>query len=555
MTETLLTKCPHCGTTFRLTQAQLDIAGGAVRCGACYQVFHASEHIVKTAVVEEIRTKPAPPRPDPVQEAFNLDSGKGLDPYDASAFALDTPDSDLFSEDYRASLDSEPDSDEFELPDTGSRKKKKGTDESWAEELLKELGEDEPDDDLIHDEAPVAGKKKAAPGAISSADNAFSLDDDDIAPAKPPKKKKSGDDLSDTFKTLGMFGSDDPFSISNIEEEEFGASNVSDDESWAKAMLDELEEDQNPRAKKKDEGLSILMEEPEKPEDRNPFAARELARTKREAVQRAKSEQVKQPKQKKVVREENEPEETSKPKDLRNSETEDFFRLLEEPLNAEPLPQAEPAPELEGLEDLEEDLKDTAVKPSKLFTDSEDIINRQVRLSALHYGDEEPEKRPLNTALMVLGSLILALVLAGQYVYFNFNDVALNPSLRPWLELVCKQAGCTLPSQSDLTKLSSSNLVVRSHPHERNALVVDAIIKNTADFEQPFPVIQLNFADINNTPLAKRRFQPREYITDTSIDIQRMPPNTPIHLTLEIVDPGKQAVNYQLEFLPANTPN
>lgn len=547
MTETLLTKCPHCSTTFRLTQAQLDIAGGAVRCGACYQVFHASEHIVKTAVVEEIRTKPAPPRPDPVQEAFSLEDDKGLDPYDSSAFNLDSPDADLFSEDYRASLDSEAEIDELELPDTGSsRKKKKSSDESWAEDLLKELGDDSTDD-LIHDEAPAAGKKK--PSTISSADSAFSLDDDDITPAKPAKKKKSGDDLSDTFKTLGMFGSDDPFSISQIEEEELAGSNVSDDESWAKAMLDELEEDQNPR--KKDEGLSILMEEPEKPEDKNPFATRELARTKREAVQRAKAEQVKQPKAKTPKDAREATGETSEPKNLRNSETEDFFRLLETPLSAEPLPQPEAALELEELKDLEEDLKDTTIKPSKLFTDSEDMINRQVRLSALHYADEEPERRPLKAALMVLGSLLLLLVLAGQYVYFNFSDVSRNPSLRPWLELLCKQAGCALPGQVDLTRLSSSNLVVRSHPHERNALVVDAIIKNTADFEQPFPVIQLNFADLNNTPLAHRQFQPREYITDTSIDIQRMPPNTPIHLTLEIVDPGKQAVNYQLEFLPS----
>ncbi|MBV1919603.1 MAG: zinc-ribbon domain-containing protein [Pseudomonadales bacterium] len=36
MSEQLLTKCPHCATTFRLSQQQLEIAGGAVRCGACY---------------------------------------------------------------------------------------------------------------------------------------------------------------------------------------------------------------------------------------------------------------------------------------------------------------------------------------------------------------------------------------------------------------------------------------------------------------------------------------------------------------------------------------
>ena len=543
MTETLLTKCPHCSTTFRLTQAQLEIAGGAVRCGACYQVFHASEHIVKTAVVEEIRTQPAP-RPDPVQEAFVMEDDTCLDPYDSADLNLDaSEDEDLFSEDYRASLDTESDTDElgYAQTDTG-RKKKKGGDESWAEELLKELGDDETDDDLIHDDAP-AGKKKF--GGISSADSAFGLEDDRVAP-KPekPKKKRTGDDLSDTFKTLGLFGSDDPFALNELEEKELGTGATSDDESWAKAMLDELEEDEKPATK--DSGLSILMDEPGKPEDQNPFAARELARSRREAVERAKAERQRQPKVK--------PREKSETKNLRNEDTEDFFRLLDNPDAANPLADEAiaPAAKLEILEELEQKPEHEEITPMKLFQDSDDVINRQVRLSALRFGEEEPPRRPLRGALMLLGSLLLLLVLAAQYAYFNLDEVSRNPTLRPWLEMVCKPAGCTLPGQSDLTHIVGTNLVVRSHPHERNALVIDVIIKNTAAFAQPFPVVELTFEDINNNPLASRRFQPAEYIHDPSVDIQRMPPNTPIHLTLEIVDPGKNAVNYQLHFLPVD---
>ena len=35
------TKCPHCHTLFRITEAQLDMADGKVRCGFCKQVFDA----------------------------------------------------------------------------------------------------------------------------------------------------------------------------------------------------------------------------------------------------------------------------------------------------------------------------------------------------------------------------------------------------------------------------------------------------------------------------------------------------------------------------------
>lgn len=539
MSETLLTKCPHCSTTFRLTQAQLEIAGGAVRCGACYQVFHASEHIVRTSVVEEIRQVPAP-KTDPVEDAFELDGDKGLDPYDSPELDLDNPDADLFSEDYRVSLDTESTMDEFGYPekDTGA---KKGSDESWAEELLKELGDDpEEDDGLIHDD--MDDRKKF--GKISSADSAFSLDDDDIKP--PPKKRKTGDDLSDTFRNLGMFGSDDPFSISEIEEEEFTSSDANADESWAKAMLDELEEDEKPRSNKKDEGLSILIEEDKKSSQGSPFATRELARSKREAVERAKQQQRQQPRQKTAR-----PTEPDDSKNLRNSETEDFFRLLDEPQHA-PVAPVEPDLQLEDLKDLESELNATGDAPTKLFRD-DDIVARQIRLSKLQFADEEPERRPLRTALLVLGSLLLVLGLGAQYVYFNFDSAARNPALRPWLEFACQQLGCAVPPQVDLGRIVGTNLVVRSHPHEPNALVVDVIIKNTATFEQPFPMVQLNFEDMNGNPIAQRRFQPGEYIHDTSIDMQRMPSNTPVRLTLEIVDPGSSAVNYQLQFLPAGT--
>ncbi len=45
------TECPHCHTLFRITEAQLDIADGTVRCGYCKQVFDAraaNEHQLDT---------------------------------------------------------------------------------------------------------------------------------------------------------------------------------------------------------------------------------------------------------------------------------------------------------------------------------------------------------------------------------------------------------------------------------------------------------------------------------------------------------------------------
>ncbi|WP_369960054.1 MJ0042-type zinc finger domain-containing protein [Pseudomonas benzenivorans] len=45
MTETFVTQCPHCRTSFRVNQAQLGAAHGVVRCGACLHVFNAAQQL------------------------------------------------------------------------------------------------------------------------------------------------------------------------------------------------------------------------------------------------------------------------------------------------------------------------------------------------------------------------------------------------------------------------------------------------------------------------------------------------------------------------------
>lgn len=43
----MLTRCPHCETTFRVTAEQLKARHGQVRCGACREVFDALESLVE----------------------------------------------------------------------------------------------------------------------------------------------------------------------------------------------------------------------------------------------------------------------------------------------------------------------------------------------------------------------------------------------------------------------------------------------------------------------------------------------------------------------------
>lgn len=259
-------------------------------------------------------------------------------------------------------------------------------------------------------------------------------------------------------------------------------------------------------------------------------------------------------------------------------------------------PDAEP--DIEGVETLEPertepslslepvDLDDEPPIPQLRLHDPIDPTARRERLSASDVGDDDdlplitsPRKKreraepgvraevlqdltddplqldwqqrrsPWGRRLLWLLLVVLAAAgLAAQYVAYHFEELARQDQYRPWFQQICPQIGCTVPSKVDIGKIKSSNLVVRSHPEFSGALVVDAIIYNRATFSQPFPLLELRFADLNGHLIASRRFKPGEYLSGDLEGLVEMPPQTPIHIALDILDPGPKAVNYSLNF-------
>lgn len=150
-------------------------------------------------------------------------------------------------------------------------------------------------------------------------------------------------------------------------------------------------------------------------------------------------------------------------------------------------------------------------------------------------------------------SLLLVVLLAIQYLAFNFDSLARMPVWRDFYATVCGAFPCTLPSLSDISKIHGSNLVVRQHPEYPSALVVDVLLFNTADYRQPFPALELGFTSLQGAPVAGRRFKPAEYLRGEMQNLELMPVDTPVHVSLDILDPGANAVNYTLRFFPPAT--
>ena len=146
----------------------------------------------------------------------------------------------------------------------------------------------------------------------------------------------------------------------------------------------------------------------------------------------------------------------------------------------------------------------------------------------------------------VVSALVLLLVLAAEGIWLRFDALARAPMTRPFAQRICAQLDCALPTQRAPDAIRSQRLVVRSHPDRADGLRVDAVIVNRAEFPQPFPVLELRFSDIDGALVAARQFEPSTYLSGELAGRREMPVGTPVQLSLELVDPGAHAVNYEM---------
>jgi len=109
----LVTRCPNCDTSFHVTEAQLAAAGGAVRCGACLQVFLATEHLVPEGEVRDASHGAGREGEDALVAVDEGEPGdeetSGEVPPDASVPELTLVDDELDREGFDGELNIEPD--------------------------------------------------------------------------------------------------------------------------------------------------------------------------------------------------------------------------------------------------------------------------------------------------------------------------------------------------------------------------------------------------------------------------------------------------------------
>jgi predicted Zn finger-like uncharacterized protein len=128
--------------------------------------------------------------------------------------------------------------------------------------------------------------------------------------------------------------------------------------------------------------------------------------------------------------------------------------------------------------------------------------------------DEVLETPPRKTSWMgIFLTLLLTLALLAQATYyFRVELVARLPGLKPLVENYCALLDCTvaLPQISDLIVIESSEL--ETDPDQGNVVILHALIHNRAPYAQAYPSLELTLTSLQDQPLARRVFNPADYL-------------------------------------------
>ncbi len=150
-------------------------------------------------------------------------------------------------------------------------------------------------------------------------------------------------------------------------------------------------------------------------------------------------------------------------------------------------------------------------------------------------------------SLWSIAIVLLSATLILQYAWFNQDQLHKTPQLQLAFDKFCQLVKCETISIRDPENIELITRNVLSHPTEKDALLINVTLKNNAAFTQPFPVMQIDFSDIRGNTVVARRFWPNEYLSNEQPGL--LPAKTEASISLEIQDPGEQAMTYEFNFL------
>jgi predicted Zn finger-like uncharacterized protein len=122
----------------------------------------------------------------------------------------------------------------------------------------------------------------------------------------------------------------------------------------------------------------------------------------------------------------------------------------------------------------------------------------------------------------------------------------------PGIEDMLVETGLKKPSPAapfrNLDQVQLLSRDMRSHPTRPDALSLSLTIVNRAPRSQAFPKLEVMLLDSSGQILINRLFEPDEYLAEGADIETGMTPQAYLHINLDLADPGRQAVGFELHF-------
>lgn len=539
----MITRCPKCGTAFRVTPSQLQSAKGSVRCGSCLNVFKAQDYIVASTPLATPKTTTGGTvaaattnKPDAKAgvESAKSPTGKTIPTARPSPTSTAKPAQTIAT------------------PLPAANKSTATNDQPNILSAIKPLPIEVPKPSISTPASKPAPQPAAVTKPVIRTINKSSLatDDilisDDMEASKSEKKSYDFDGFLDIDMAPKAEVSLFERKIRNKDDDDEEPAKT--DESWAE-MLIEDEDEPAPT-------LTVIKARTEEQlADDELFESRAINVTPEEPAPIVPA--TTKPTPPGLVFSLVGEKDTQTDKQA-SSPADDF--VLSEELERIPSNQGFSAPGAAAILDpgifetpdedagIDQDAPKRQVKTQpkiRSYDGSRTALLMNIIPAPIEFSAKRMRRwyqRKLWPTLSLLG--LLALIV--QVGWFKFDYFSRVEPYRTGYVFLCPYLGCQVPTLVDTSRILASNLVVREHPDTQGALAVDVMLINGAPFEQPFPDLLLVFTDIDQNQVASRRFTPKDYLGGELVGRELMPQNQKIHVTLDLVDPGAEAVNYHI---------
>jgi predicted Zn finger-like uncharacterized protein len=483
----LATKCPHCGTTFRVASDQLKLRGGIVRCGTCQQIFDANASLVDLDVLAPAQAAPAPseaPAPAPA-------------PAPAADDEQDIP---VYTVDFDSALDPL-----GILPEPEPAEPGEPAQPGLLIVDVASPGEPDVADQPQHTEPPAetnAPDEQPEPGEIATTET------ETIAEPEPPGENVEPEPLGE-----------------EVEPEPLGEE--TDLEPLGDNTEPEAHEDDEPGSPAEDAAQEHnALPEPAPVVDAAPASQPRADKPVFSMGSALLSEPGQAPQSRVEPALDVRPDEelVAAPPSADHGESADDLHAQAEAMarfaaEHTPLPLREsadggvytgaapppPKPARSRLAGRRSKLTPTRIAPPKLRVpeiDEPDFVKR---------GRQKEQTGKRQRILMAAGSAALALVLAGQALYSFRNDLAARfPAMKPALVAACALLRCRveLPARIENLTIEQGELQTVG----ANTYMLTTLLHNQAGIAQAWPAIELALTDANDKPLLRRVFTPGEYL-------------------------------------------